>query len=229
MHSMQEVHAAEWPPDLLTADEVEGLLGVDKSTIYRMAADGRLSAIKVGRQWRFPAEPLRELLDGAGASFNLSTSIRSGWIGGLSSSVIEPIVDLAAHLLRVMMVTTDMNGNPVTDVVNPCPWFLSQQDDPVVLSECIDDWKGYAREVDLEPRLTVGSHGFECVRVFIRDGNSLVGMVLAGGIQAPGSDMPGLYELNGEERAHLVAALPRVAATISRIIAGFPLTLRSAS
>jgi len=227
MHSMQKMHVTGRPSDLLTADEVESILGVDKSTVYRMAADGRLSALKIGRQWRFPAEPLRTLLEGAGASPDLSPTPHPGWTGGLSSSLVEPVVDLAAHLLGVMMVATDMHGTPVTDVTNPCPWFLEHGDDPEVLAQCIEDWKGLAKNVDFEPRLAMGSHGFECARVFIRDGDRLVGMILAGGVRPIGSDMPGLFEFTDEERQHLIAALPRVAATVSRVIANLPLTLRS--
>jgi excisionase family DNA binding protein len=227
LHGMHEEHIARLASSLLKADEVQAILGVDKSTVYRMAADGRLSAIKIGRQWRFPVEPLRTLLEEAGASSEPSSTPRPGWTSGLSTSVVEPVVDLAAHLLGVMMVATDMNGMPVTDVANPCPWFLDHDDDPEVLARCIEDWKGLAQDADFEPRLAVGSHGFECARVFVRDGDRLAGMILAGGIRPHGSDQQGLFELDDEERRRLIAALPRVTATVSRVIANLPLTLRS--
>ncbi len=226
LHGMQKTHVTGRSYDLLTADEVEAILGVDKSTVYRMAADGRLSAIKIGRQWRFPAEPLRALLEGAGASSELSPASHPRWTGSLPTSVVEPIVDLAAHLLGVMMVATDMNGTPVTDVTNPCPWFLEHDDDPEVLAQCIEDWRGLAQNVEFEPRLAKGSHGFECARVFIREDDRLVGMILAGGIRPLGSEMSGLFELADEDRQRLVTALPRVAATVSRVIANLPPTLR---
>ena len=65
---MQNMHTGTLPkmqkgaPNLLTAQQVQQMLEVDRSTIYRMAEDGRLPAIKVGRQWRFPAESIAELL-----------------------------------------------------------------------------------------------------------------------------------------------------------------------
>ena len=46
--------------DMLTAREVQDLLQVDRSTIYRMAEDGRLPAVKVGKQWRFPPEEINK-------------------------------------------------------------------------------------------------------------------------------------------------------------------------
>ena len=43
---------------MLTAREIQDLFQVDRSTVYRMAEDGRLPAIKIGKQWRFPAEQI---------------------------------------------------------------------------------------------------------------------------------------------------------------------------
>ena len=45
--------------NLISAKDVQELLQVDRSTVYRMAEDGRLPAIKVGRQWRFEAEAIK--------------------------------------------------------------------------------------------------------------------------------------------------------------------------
>lgn len=55
------MHEPHEPP-LMTATAVARLLGVDPSTIYRMAGDGRLPALRVGRQWRFAAEQVRAAL-----------------------------------------------------------------------------------------------------------------------------------------------------------------------
>ena len=43
--------------EMLTAKDMQALLHVDRSTIYRMAESGRLPAIKVGRQWRLAGKP----------------------------------------------------------------------------------------------------------------------------------------------------------------------------
>ncbi len=43
--------------DLLTTKQVQTLLRVDRTTIYRMVEAGQLPAIRVGKQWRFaPAD-----------------------------------------------------------------------------------------------------------------------------------------------------------------------------
>ncbi len=63
----------------LTTREVQDLFKVDRSTIYRMAEDGRLPAVKVGRQWRFPSERIESLR-------RSSSWAASGVAGGSSRS-----------------------------------------------------------------------------------------------------------------------------------------------
>ena len=50
-------------PRLLTVSEVADFLRINKSTVYRMAKQGRLPATRVGRQWRFRKSVLDGLLD----------------------------------------------------------------------------------------------------------------------------------------------------------------------
>jgi excisionase family DNA binding protein len=50
---------------LLTVSEVADLLRINKSTVYRMAKQGRLPATRVGRQWRFRKSVLDGILDPA--------------------------------------------------------------------------------------------------------------------------------------------------------------------
>ena len=47
---------------LLTLQEVAELLRVNEATVYRMARDGGLPAVKVGRQWRFEKKRLSHWL-----------------------------------------------------------------------------------------------------------------------------------------------------------------------
>ena len=47
---------------LLTPQEVADLLRVNQVTVYRMARTGTIPATKVGRQWRFDYELIRNWL-----------------------------------------------------------------------------------------------------------------------------------------------------------------------
>jgi len=41
------------PEELLTVEEVAGYLKIDRYTVYRLLAQKKLPAFKVGNQWRF--------------------------------------------------------------------------------------------------------------------------------------------------------------------------------
>jgi excisionase family DNA binding protein len=198
---------------LLSARQVKDLLDVDTSTIYRMAGDGRLAAIKVGRQWRFPADEIERLVNGAAAQTPASTPTSNGE----SLELEEAVVNMAAKALGVMMVYTDMRGEPLTPVANPCRRFESRAGDPTFIAECAAEWREFAEDPDLRPTLRLGRHGFECARSFVRSGSQLTGMVLVGGIAPEDRPDPDLYVLTTSQREHVLAALPDTAALLSRI------------
>ncbi len=195
---------------LLTAHQVKDILDVDTSTIYRMAGDGRLPAVKVGRQWRFPADQIERLLTGnnGGPVQEPETMI---------TELAEAAVRMAAHALGIMMVFTDMTGTPITEVANPCRRFEARAGDPDFVAECAAEWRDLANDPDLRPRFRSGVHGFECARSFVRSGTQLIGMVLVGGVAPEGRIDPDLFVLTKSERQHVLAALPETAALLSRI------------
>jgi excisionase family DNA binding protein len=201
----------------LSAGQVSQMLGIDRSTVYRMAEGGRLPAMKIGRQWRFPAEQIAALLEAPGDL--AANSAPGGRALLLSVQDALPLIELAAELLGVMMVITDMAGEPVTEILNPCPWFSEHSEDPVLLATCLADWKKLADDPDFETRFCTGPLEFECARVFIRIGSQLVGMVVAGGLAAGDRDERGLYRLSAERRAQVLASLPTIAASVSRLAA----------
>ena len=51
--------------DLLTTGQVQTLLKVDRTTIYRMVENGRLPGIRVGKQWRFDRAEIERWLAAA--------------------------------------------------------------------------------------------------------------------------------------------------------------------
>jgi excisionase family DNA binding protein len=197
---------------LLTARQVQTMFGVDRSTVYRMAEDGRLPAIKIGRQWRFRPEEIERLLVASPGAAMLN-----GTPPALPASAAA-VVEIAADLLGVMMVATDMHGRPLTDVANPSRWFAARADDPASLADCVVEWKMLADEPDFEPQFLTGQLGFQCARAYIRSGTSLVGMVLAGGVAPPGNDSDELYHLDAAQRGRVLTALPKVAAALSRTL-----------
>ena len=128
MHDMQERQPvdSDRASGLLTADQVQALLDIDRSTVYRMASDGRLPAVKIGRQWRFPADRIRHLLEvglpaDTAAARIAAPRTEAAPPTALAAEILEPVLDVAAEVLGVMMVVTDMAGQPVSHIANPAP------------------------------------------------------------------------------------------------------------
>ena len=61
-------------PDLLTTTQVQDLLQVDRTTIYRMVESGRLPAIRVGKQWRFSRPEIERWLGTAASQVRPTTA-----------------------------------------------------------------------------------------------------------------------------------------------------------
>jgi excisionase family DNA binding protein len=206
---------------MLTAQQVQDLLDVDASTVYRMAGDGRLPAVRIGRQWRFPAEAIERLLIPTGAA---PTGVPGNGDGSAASGqpalpveLATGLLDTVAHALGVTMVVTDLEGQALTPVVNPAPGLAQLLDDPAFTAACTVEWRGFAHEPHLAPRLQLGRHGFLCAHSLVRRGTSLVAMVLAGGIAPECSDDPDLFHLDAEGRRRVLDTLPRTAALLSRL------------
>ena len=187
--------------ELLTTKQVQTLLRVDRTTIYRMVDSGQLPAMRVGKQWRFArADVERWLHAGRSAAFeslagrsNESTPSReaSPAVSANESSLTEilPVAcaqaaqDAFADLLGATLVITDMQGRPVTRISNPCGFFDAlMAGNPDGLRHCVHTWQQMAGDVALEPKFSLSEMGLMCARGLIRVGAELKGMVVIGGI-----------------------------------------------
>jgi excisionase family DNA binding protein len=172
----------------LTTQDVQALLHVDKSTVYRMADDGRLPGVKVGRQWRFPADQIADQL-GVPTMPAPSSLDPSGPLPHLTEllddDTIRTIAELLADLYGVMAVVTDMDGNPLTPVVNACGFYTAIAAQPAAAELCVTEWRSFAQQPQLSPRFTPSHLGFHCARTFAWAGREPVAMLLIGGVTPP--------------------------------------------
>ena len=173
---------------LLTTKEVQELLHIDRSTVYRMVEAGRLPGVKVGKQWRFPADQIDRWIHqqsapaGNGSSSPTETDEAQDFASMLPLECVQLIQDTFAEALSVMIVITDMAGNPVTEVSNPCGLFEVVSQTPDGLQKCIAGWGDMAAILEMEPQLTPSHLGLLGTRGLVRSGTALQGMVVVGGI-----------------------------------------------
>lgn len=175
--------------EMLTAKEMQDRLQVDRSTIYRMAEAGSLPAIKVGKQWRFPADKVEKWFEAQMSNSRPDKTLSSEFnlkgrtdrlVALLPVECVQLIQDTFADLLGVMLVVTDIEGKPMTRVSNPCGLFKAVSQVPEALEKCIHSWGTLASDIDLEPRFNQSHLGLLCARAMVRVGTELQGMVVAG-------------------------------------------------
>jgi len=175
--------------EMLTAKEMQTLLQVDRSTIYRMAESGRLPALKVGKQWRFPADQVDSWLQiqiapGGKITSRVSAPQEEMAIGSLKAILplecVQLIQDTFADLLGTMLLVTDMVGNLITKPSHTCGLFDVISQEPEALQRCINSWHDLATTIDLQPQFSRSHLGLLCTRAMIRVGDELKGMVVAG-------------------------------------------------
>ena len=108
--------------DLLTTRQLQDLLQVDRVTIYRMLADGRLTGFKIGGQWRFSRQEIeawlqehRAALDVVPLSHELPSSSHV-----LPLPCVQAIQSVYAEALDVAAVTIEPDGTLFTKISNSC-------------------------------------------------------------------------------------------------------------
>ena len=186
----------------VTAGAVQEYLNIDRSTVYRMASDGRLPAIKVGRQWRFPVDAIRQLVsrDSAIEAF-VDAANRPALVD--PTQRVQEVCDLIARLFDVTVSVVDIEGRRIGEPSNPSGLerlleghVLARRQREQVLRELIG-----RRSTRLAPDslglLTAASH--------VRDDTEIVGAVTVSGV-APRQWPPALTTMEGYAEGLAVSA-----------------------
>ena len=170
--------------DLLTAHEVQSLLKVDRTTVYRMLKDGRLTGVKIGQQWRFPREEVDALLAGAHPIEEPSAPPRDI----LPLHCVQPIQDVFSEIGGVSVVTTAPDGEPLTRPSNPCQFCALIQASPSGRQACIGSWRRLAEQSERRPVFAACHAGLQYARARIELGGEPAAMLIAGQFYADAPD-----------------------------------------
>lgn len=175
--------------DLLTAREVQDLLKLDRTTVYRMLKDGRLAGVKVGQQWRFRRREVEALLDG-GAPLpqtpeppptpEFPPHDRPAALSPLPLHCVQAIQDVFADLTRVGAVTTAPDGRPLTEISNGCRFCALLQASEGGRAACQASWRALAQRTERQPQIAACHAGLNYVHARIEVGGAAAAMLIAG-------------------------------------------------
>ena len=171
----------------LTTKQLQEILQVDRTTIYRMADGGRLPAVKVGNQWRFPRQEVERWLKTqasvfVGAQESASPHPRTDLEKLVAIDCVHQILDTFGDTLGVMFLVTDMAGKPITRPSNPFPLYEAVMRSPVARQRYQDLWVALAQDLSLRPDFVPGPMGLLWTRGLIRVGQELQAMLVTGGV-----------------------------------------------
>lgn len=163
---------------LLSAKQVQDFLHVDRTTIYRMLKDGRLTGVKVGQQWRFYEREITDLLGG-------TTSLNDKNVADISIDVLplhcmQPMQNVFAEIAEVGAVTTTLDGQPLTQISNSCDFCKLILGSEGGRQECIASWRKLAEQKDAAPEFVSCHAGLQYARARIEVNGNLIAVLIAG-------------------------------------------------
>ncbi len=192
--------------DLLTTKQLQDLLKIDRTTIYRMLGDGRLVGVKVGNQWRFPKEEIDTLLSGSREPEG-TTESDAGEI--LPINCIQPIQDVFADIAQVSSLTTAPDGSPLTKMSSPCTFCSLILATGSGRQACVASWRKLATHPDKRPQFVTCHAGLHYARARIEINGGLKAMVVAGQFYAAPPD-----RAEEQKRIHSLAKLHSIDAAV---------------
>ncbi|MEI7849424.1 MAG: PocR ligand-binding domain-containing protein [Chloroflexota bacterium] len=185
--------------NLLTARQVQETLKVDRTTIYRMLNDGRLSGVKVGNQWRFSAQDVQDLVSGAQADATPVMGVEAS-AKILPLSCMQPMQDVFAEVAEIGSIITDSAGNPLTQISNSCEFCNLVLSSEKGKKACQRSWRTLAQQEKISPEFTACHAGLQYARARISVRGETIALLISGQFY---SEQPDLIEQ--EKRIEVLA------------------------
>lgn len=123
--------------EYLTAKQVITLLKIDRTTLYRMLKEGRIRGVKIGSHWRFPLAMINNLIDGKTIE---SIPASEGANDDLPVHCVQPIQEVFSDIINLAALTTDTEGNPITEISNSCNFCKLIYNSEKGKAACIKSW-----------------------------------------------------------------------------------------
>jgi excisionase family DNA binding protein len=208
--------------ELLTTKQVLDILQVDRTTIYRMLKDGRIVGVKVGQQWRFRRSEVEELLAGTSSPATATEQPRPSQPAitpdALPISCLQSVQDVSAETMEVGAVTTDLDGQPLTEISNSGRFCELIRNTKSGNQACINSWRKLARQHESAPSFVTCHAGCHYARASIELDDTPYAMLVTGQfyIMAPEPDevkqrvnrLAQLHGIDQTELARAAAELP---------------------
>lgn len=120
-------------------------------SLYRMLKDGRLRGVKVGSQWRVPRNVLESLISASPEPEVVEAERVMDPSEVFPFHCLQVIQDVFAEILDVGSLTTDLDGQPLTEISNSCEFCDLILESPSGREACIQSWRRLAQTPKSDP------------------------------------------------------------------------------
>jgi len=181
--------------DLLTTRQLQELLKVDRTTIYRIVKRGDLPAVRVGNQWRFPRRDVEAWLNDSSLMEEISVAgdtppapaAAAAWDSSNAHFIfpiecVQRIQDAFAEILGVTILVTNPEGTELTRSSNPCGLWEVALTAPEFRETYRRFWADLGTAPDLNAQLRTDPLGLLWGRGLIEHGGQVRAMAIVGGI-----------------------------------------------
>jgi excisionase family DNA binding protein len=163
--------------ELITINQLTECLQVDRLTVYRMLKDGRIRGVKVGRQWRVPRSEVADMVTGE-RQLEHAEELRPSDV--LPVHCLQVIQDVFAEMVMVGSLTTDKEGEPLTEISNSCNFCDLIHSSPSGRAACVASWRKVVSMPKSGPEFISCHAGLQYARACIEQGGQVIGAQIAG-------------------------------------------------
>ncbi len=164
--------------DLLTTKQVQEILQIDRTTIYRMLKDGRLTGVKLGHQWRFPTLQIENLLNGRTLAHFEETSQASQ--NNLPVDCFQSMQDVFSDITEIGAVTTRPDGTPLTQTSRSSQFCQMLLNSETGSQACQASWREMANYQPEQPSFMACHAGLHCLPALVTINNTVDAVLIAG-------------------------------------------------
>lgn len=199
--------------EFLTTKQVQTLLQVDRTTVYRMLRDGRLNGVKIGSRWRFCKANIDALLTETLPADELAQVIS---FDVLPPTCLQGMQSVSAEAIGLAAIITDAKGKPLTKMSNPCRYCQLIYESEKGRAACLVNFSQIAQDTDTTfPQITCHA-GLQCIGAAIRVNGVKTAVFIAGQYKSssqsnhnqPIQQVAAAYDLDAADLAAAAAEIP---------------------
>ncbi|MCB8968936.1 MAG: PocR ligand-binding domain-containing protein [Ardenticatenaceae bacterium] len=199
--------------DYLTTNQVQTLLQIDRTTVYRMLGDGRLRGVKIGNRWRFCKSKIDNLLADAPP---VSEPPVSSSVETLPRTCLQGIQAVSAEAMDISAIITNAAGEPITQISNPCHFCQLMLASEKGRAACLSDFSSIAQQTGSASAQITCHAGLQCVGLPIMINGEKSAVFITGQYQSAAQPAPAhnlqqlaaAYDLDGAALETAVADIP---------------------